>query len=926
MVRVHSTYRRYIASYRKPSSCQSIATPQSRKRMLQTKTPERKRRKCPGNVESSRRIGLVVSVHALLIFVQTFVFTDSFLIRPSFSFQLVHKNPFKSCYRTSLIRPHAAGSATQSSTPHREQKNKLSRQEIKRKFKRAQELERKGQWRKASVILEEILERNPSDSHSYLALARLEARRNPNSEVQARLTFERGFKACPSSVHLLQAWAVFEESKGNFKKAVELFEKALELDSHNPYVCHAYGLLERKLGNIDRARGLWNHALKKRSTAALVCQLGESMISENQLEKTRELYQNNISRIRSSREKTEVFLAYAWLEEHYFSNYRKAEHLIEQSLVCNPGSALAKVALARLLGRRQGKGKQAATTTIRRLATLCISESEKGTKESNDGRLFNTWASMEAKNKKFTSARRILERGILEHPDDHTLLHAAGKMEERMGNFTGARELYGSSLRVQPAAPTLVSLALLELKRPEPSDKQIDMARVRGLFDEALMIDPKHGPAYNSYGSLEFRSGNVEKAREIFNSGVDANCSDAASVYHGFAKMELAVGNVTRARELLEAGLDRSRVALSITDSPKKERAAFLIHTLGMLELNSNSPSKALEVFTEGLRMCGNSSQLLLGVAMSEVKLGNEEKARHFFERAVLADEAHAQAWQAWAVMEARGGNWNVAKTLFESGLRNSPKHAPLWLNYAIGEGRLGSTEVARRLFTQGLEQSPNHAPMYQFWAQLEMKDENYSSAKLLIAEALTRDKTCGQAWLMAAEIERKLGNDGLHELLLRRGIQYAPTDTGLYRALGASLAQKWKYSEARAVYEQGLSIDPMNAPLYHSLAELEAQLFNLDGLAELNKRAIKIFKTDATKRSTEGEEAWGISIRANRAKALPKHIIDLTKKIAADDSSSPLAVHDESYDPDLFIDKLSRKLLEDRGPVSDILQLDKME
>lgn len=82
-------------------------------------------------------------------------------------------------------------------------------------------------------------------------------------------------------------------------------------------------------------------------------------------------------------------------------------------------------------------------------------------------------------------------------------------MEERKGNFTAARELYSKSLRIRASAPTLVSQALLELKHSPPDANDLlvenpDLSLVRSIFEEALLIDPRHGPAYNAYGASKY--------------------------------------------------------------------------------------------------------------------------------------------------------------------------------------------------------------------------------------------------------------------------------------------------------------------------------------------------------------------------------------------------------------------------------------
>lgn len=64
-------------------------------------------------------------------------------------------------------------------------------------------------------------------------------------------------------------------------------------------------------------------------------------------------------------------------------------------------------------------------------------------------------------------------------------------------------------------------------------------------------------------------------------------------------------------------------------------------------------------------------------------------------------------------------------------------------------------------------------------------------AAKRLLAKSLTLNKHNGPGWIIAANIEQRLGNDGLVGLILRRGIECAPTDAELYRALGEHLVQK---------------------------------------------------------------------------------------------------------------------------------------
>ena len=570
-----------------------------------------------------------------------------------------------------------------------------------------------------------------------------------SSSSKASSIFQTGTKHCPTSTHLYHGWAIHEQyTLHNTPKARQLLQTAIELDPHNGYVCHAYGLLEHTMGEESKAKGLWQKGLVYQPSAALVCSLGDMYCASGDFHSARELYSTYLPKLSNGRERTEVYLALASLEERVYNDVQKASELLRRA--CSEGGSRgggvqwggkkndddddangpilvdgrAYVALARLGtsgglvndrvvrkrlkeicmrqsnyyedNKQRGRTTTATTATTTRNSSSSSSD-DKGTTEAkkkkkkiifpvNDGRLFNAWAKMECKSGNLIEARKILGRGMELYPKDYTLLQAAGSIEERLGNIGSARDLYGASLSIEPSAPTLIAYALLELRSPIDTKKAVsNITMVRKLFEEALMIDPKHGPAYNAFGNLERRQGNTEYARQIYENGINANCTDAPSVYHGLAKLHLSLGEVEEARNVLQRGLALFSTSEnnSLVPPRKNENVAFLAHTLAMIDLNVNNNAKhAKEVLQQGLWHCRNSPQLLLAIALCESRLGNENGARDMFERSLMADQAHAQAWQAFGVMEMRAGNFRSAKMLFECGLKNSPSHGALWQAY----------------------------------------------------------------------------------------------------------------------------------------------------------------------------------------------------------------------------------------------------
>ena len=222
------------------------------------------------------------------------------------------------------------------------------------------------------------------------------------------------------------------------------------------------------------------------------------------------------------------------------------------------------------------------------------------------------------------------------------------------------------------------------------------------------------------------------------------------------------------------------------------------------------------------------------------------------------------------------------------------------------------SFELNSRLFAGGVKKAPGHAPLYQGWASLELREKNLPAAKALITEALTRDKRNGAGWLIAAQIEASQGNHGLEGLLLRRGIECAPDDAGLYRTLGELLVSRGKIDQAREVFEKGIEVNPLHAPLYHSLAELEAMVFNVEGLAALNVRASKLFNNNALETPASSSQAWGTKIRAKRSRKLPEGVAALAQKIVDENDSGVLGDEEAErrlLDPMATLDSLTSAL-----------------
>lgn len=115
-------------------------------------------------------------------------------------------------------------------------------------------------------------------------------------------------------------------------------------------------------------------------------------------------------------------------------------------------------------------------------------------------------------------------------------------------------------------------------------------------------------------------------------------------------------------------------------------------------------------------------------------------------------------------------------------------------------------------------------------------------------------------------------------------------------------------------MYEQGMKLNPAHAPLYHSLAELEARIFNVEGLARLNKRAVKIFNRNALEPAHPSSSAAHSARARNRSKPhLPGSIAILAERIVneEDNPQAPRTTSSSATDPSKTLENISDNLIE---------------
>lgn len=243
-----------------------------------------------------------------------------------------------------------------------------------------------------------------------------------------------------------------------------------------------------------------------------------------------------------------------------------------------------------------------------------------------DGRGYLGLARIFERRRDLKSARDCLRAGIAKSKLDGSnganpfLLQALGRLEERSGHLSEAESLYIAAAKSRPShAAAWVSLAQLRTKklRQGPNAGRVCYQTAERELQNAGL--PPSSYVYTAWGGLECNSGNIRKARDLFQKAldIDPKCS-----------------------------------------------AAWL--QLGVMEANAENWDKAKNCFETVLKFDNRNSRVLQAYALMETKRpdGNSRDAIGLFEKALRVNPRDGGVLQAYGLYVAQLGDIDSARDL----------------------------------------------------------------------------------------------------------------------------------------------------------------------------------------------------------------------------------------------------------------------
>lgn len=301
-------------------------------------------------------------------------------------------------------------------------------------------------------------------------------------------------------------------------------------------------------------------------------------------------------------------------------------------------------------------------------------------------------------------AREILTEAFAENPNSEAVWLAASKLEWETGEIERARLLLQRARERAPSGRVYMKSALLEREERKFPD-------ALSLIDDGLKEYSTFAKLYMKGGQicsddLEKNKSSLDKARKYYQKGLQ-ECPSNTVLWilasrleergHTFDTGKTAGAGTTKARSLLElARLKNQKSSELWLEAIRLERRAGnegLANTLmarALQECPSSGPLLAENIRTaprveqksksaDAIKRCPEDPHVIGAVASLFASDRKNEKARKWFNKAVILDSDLGDTWARYYAFELKSGTKEQQEEVKKRCIKVEPKHGEVW-------------------------------------------------------------------------------------------------------------------------------------------------------------------------------------------------------------------------------------------------------
>jgi tetratricopeptide (TPR) repeat protein len=446
------------------------------------------------------------------------------------------------------------------------------------------------------------------------------------------------------------------------------------------------------------------------------------------------------------------------------------------------------------------------------------------------------------------------------------------------------------------------------------ADRQNDLAAAEKHFAVAAKLQPNAPETRNNYGAILFRLGKLDVAAREFELSLKANPNQpSAQINLGqiyFAENTPAKLNL--ARQLFEkASIDNADVAVlravvvidlrlgekkrAINDYRRYSLAAktsvlpvAMRTELGAALLTNNLTDEAVSELEAASAIDSSNVEALVLLSRAYLKQKNIKSAGLTLESALSRKIDDARIYAALADVYVAGGYYENAIPAMRLAIERDPRNeqyryrygmllietkappaavirlkeavkefpdsAQIWLGLGIAQYHDGKLDDAERSINQALNLNSQLISAYAYLALIKNVAGQSEEASSYFKRALAIDeKNAVLHYLLADNLQKIATSDpGKVETHLLRAIELDSELGGAFLALGRIYVRQKKFTEAAAMLEKTIRLEPNRMEAYYQLAQVYSRLKRAEESQTLLAKFKELSERDKNQTKTE--------------------------------------------------------------------------
>ncbi|EMC95725.1 hypothetical protein BAUCODRAFT_71901 [Baudoinia panamericana UAMH 10762] len=635
-----------------------------------------------------------------------------------------------------------------------------------------------GDIKRARVLLESVIKRNPRHGPGWIAAARLE---EYAGKVQAaQNVIRRGTEMCPKSEDVWLEAIRLSQTHGNNHNAKILAAKAIE--------------------NNDRSVKLWIEAMHLEQ---------QSVAKKRVLRKALDHNPNSVAiwkeavNLEEDPNDAKLLLAKAteiiplsvelWLALARLETPEQAQVVLNKARKAVPASFEIWIAAARL--QEQTGQTQMVFRVMERGIKALARESAMLKREE-----WITQAEICEQEGAPLTCQAIIKETLgwsLDEDDDRKQIWLDdAKASINRGRYETARAIYAYAIRVFYNRKS-VWLAAADLERQHGTKQAL-----WEVLEKAVESCPTSEVLWMQLAREKWQAGDIDEARRVLGTAFQANPGNE-DIWLAAVKLEADNGETEKARELLkeareQAGTDRVWVkSVAFERQLKKDsddalalvneglqiypKAAKLWMMKGQIYEARNMLPQAREAYNTGTRACSQSVPLWLLLSRLEERMGVLVKARSTLERARLAVKKNPELWTESVRLEYRAKNMAAANQKMAQALQECPTSGLVWSERIW---HLEQRTQRKPRILEAIQKAENDPILFVTAARIFWGERKLDKADSWFQKAAILDPDYGDTWAWWYKFLVQHGTDERREEVVARCVQTEPKHGEMWAAV----------------------------------------------------------------------------------------------------------------------------------------------